>query len=56
MAYSDMGRMEDAREANRKAVAAAERHLELHPDDARALYLGAASMQKMGEEVQAFEW
>jgi adenylate cyclase len=33
-----------------------EKHLELHPDDARALYLGAAGLLQVGQRERAVEW
>jgi tetratricopeptide (TPR) repeat protein len=30
--------------------------LELHPDDARALYLGAAGLTNIGERQKALDW
>jgi adenylate cyclase len=33
-----------------------EKHLELHPDDARALYLGAAGLFQVGQRERALEW
>jgi Flp pilus assembly protein TadD len=34
----------------------AERHLELNPDDARALYLGATALVQIGQRERALEW
>jgi tetratricopeptide (TPR) repeat protein len=36
--------------------AAAENHLDLHPDDARAMYLGAGSLAAIGELEKARAW
>src|SRR5207249_447960 len=33
-----------------------ERHLELHPDDARAVYLGAVTLTQLGDAQRALEW
>jgi Flp pilus assembly protein TadD len=33
-----------------------ERHLELNPDDARALYLGGIALAQLGERDRALEW
>ena len=35
---------------------AVEKHLELHPDDARALYLGATVLCRLGEPERGVEW
>jgi non-specific serine/threonine protein kinase len=54
--YTGMGRNEEARSTFQKSVRAAEKHLELHPDDARALYLGANALCRLGESPRALEW
>jgi len=41
MVYMGLGRKAEAEESYRRAWQRAEKHLELHPDDARALYMGA---------------
>lgn len=56
MTYRELGRTAESVEADRKTVANAERHLELHPDDARALYLGATALQQIGEPEKATDW
>jgi non-specific serine/threonine protein kinase len=55
-AYAGLGRKDAALEADRRCVAAAEKHLELHPDDARALYLGASSLARLGDRSRGIEW
>jgi serine/threonine protein kinase/Tfp pilus assembly protein PilF len=56
MVYSGLGRNGEAEQAFRRGVAAAEKHLELHPDDARSLYLGAICWSRIGEHKKALEW
>jgi tetratricopeptide (TPR) repeat protein len=56
MVYSGLGREEESMAANRRAMLAAEKHLELHPDDARALYLGAAALCHLGERSRSLDW
>ncbi len=56
MAYSGLGRKEEGLEAYRRAWQLAEKHLELHPDDARALYLGAVALGRLGEGSRSLEW
>ena len=51
-----LGREEDANTAVRKGLQVAERHLELNPDDARALTLGAGGLMQMGDRDRALEW
>jgi Flp pilus assembly protein TadD len=40
----------------RAASIAVEHHLELNPDDARALCLGAAGLMSLGQQAKALEW
>ena len=54
--YNSLGRKEDAKEAARKGSKLAERHLTLHPDDAKAAELGAGSLIEIGEFDRAREW
>jgi serine/threonine protein kinase/Tfp pilus assembly protein PilF len=56
MVYGKMGRKEEADEANRRGYQLAEKHLELHPDDARALYLGGGALAKLGERARSLDW
>ncbi|MGH9812018.1 MAG: protein kinase domain-containing protein [Candidatus Acidiferrales bacterium] len=56
MVYKAMGREADWETACRRAVLAAEKHLELHPDDARALYLGAGNWFELGEQARSLDW
>jgi TolB-like protein/Flp pilus assembly protein TadD len=51
-----LGRPAEAKAAVRKGLQVAERHLELNPDDARALYLGAQGLMLLGERDKALEW
>jgi serine/threonine protein kinase/Flp pilus assembly protein TadD len=54
--YEGLSRKDDANEARRRTVARAERHLELNPDDARALYFAAGDVGMLGNRPRAFEW
>ncbi len=40
----------------RRGVEAADTHLELHPDDARALCLAATAMVQLGERARSLDW
>ncbi len=51
-----LGRAEEAERASREALAAMQKHLDLHPDDARALYLGANSLCRLDEHERGLEW
>lgn len=53
---SDLGRVEDAREARTKGQQNAEEHLKRHPDDSRALYLGANALVALGDREKAMGW
>jgi serine/threonine protein kinase/Flp pilus assembly protein TadD len=54
--YRSLGKTAEAKAAARRALQMAEKHLELHPDDARALYLGAGNLACSGERDRAEEW
>jgi adenylate cyclase len=54
--YDALGRAEDARLSRLRGIEAAEQHLALHPDDARALYMAANGMVALGERQRGREW
>jgi serine/threonine protein kinase/Flp pilus assembly protein TadD len=54
--YLCLHRRAHASAAFRKAVERIKKHIAYHADDARALYLGAASLIELGEMEQAQEW
>lgn len=56
MALKELDRSEEATSAYFRSYVAAEKHLELHPDDARAMYLGAAALVSIGELEKARVW
>jgi serine/threonine protein kinase/Flp pilus assembly protein TadD len=51
-----LGRADEASATLQKAMQTLYRHLELNPDDARALYLGAGALMQLGERTRALEW
>jgi serine/threonine protein kinase/Flp pilus assembly protein TadD len=51
-----LGRDADAEATQRRGVHLAEKHLELNPDDARALYLSAGALMQLGERQRALDW
>ncbi len=51
-----LGRAADAEAAYRRGLQVAERHLALHPDDARALVLGATGWCQLRERDRALDW
>jgi serine/threonine protein kinase/Flp pilus assembly protein TadD len=54
--YNGMGRKAEAEASYRRALQIVGKRLELNPDDARALYLGANSLCQLGERKQSLEW
>ena len=55
-AYTGLGRKEEAIKAKWRALDIIEGHLERNPDDARALYLGAAGLIELGKNEQGLDW
>jgi serine/threonine protein kinase/Flp pilus assembly protein TadD len=55
-AYEGLGRKVDASRAHRKALQLVEKHVEVHPDDARALNIGASELAHAGERERGLEW
>ncbi len=51
-----LGRKAEADAAYRHGLAVAESHLQLYPDDSRALYLGATAWCQLGERDRALNW
>ncbi|MGC2619997.1 MAG: protein kinase [Acidobacteriaceae bacterium] len=56
MCLRTLGRPEEASDASRECLARAERHVELHPEDVRALYLGAVAYALLGHRDRALAW
>jgi non-specific serine/threonine protein kinase len=54
--YASLGRTADSIAARHRSLQIIEKHLQLHPDDARALYLGAGGLTQIGERQRALEW
>jgi len=54
--YDDCGRAAEATAVRRLGVERARRHLEIDPDDARALYMAANGMAALGERELARDW
>ncbi len=54
--YSALGRTEEAEAAYRRALQVIERHLELHPDDARTWTMGAVSHSRLGHREQGLRF
>jgi TolB-like protein/Flp pilus assembly protein TadD len=54
--YDDLGQTENKTRAVRRSYDAARKHLELNPDNPRALYMGAAALVELGEREKALDW
>jgi adenylate cyclase len=54
--YRDLNLKDEAKNANERALYLVRKHLELNPEDTRALYLGAGVLVKAGENEEALEW
>ncbi len=54
--YDALGRKEEARTARLRGVAQVPDRIELHPDDARALYMGANGLVALGERDKGLDW
>jgi serine/threonine protein kinase/Flp pilus assembly protein TadD len=54
--YAAMGLENRTDAAYRTALQSIRRHLELNPDDARAVTMGAVSLCRLGEKCQGLEW
>lgn len=54
--YDALGRPSDAAAARKSGIRIAERHLELHPDDTRALYMAANGLAALGEKNRSRQW
>ena len=54
--YRSLGRQQDSQNAARQGVQRAERDLTVHPENARAAYLGANALVVLGESDRAREW
>jgi serine/threonine protein kinase/Flp pilus assembly protein TadD len=51
-----LGRREEAKAVLKRGLDVAERHLELNPDDARALYLAGGALMQLGDRERALDW
>jgi serine/threonine protein kinase/Tfp pilus assembly protein PilF len=54
--YRSLGRNEDSIRSARRGYDAARKHLELNPDNPRALYMGAAALTYLGESEKSRDW
>jgi serine/threonine protein kinase/Tfp pilus assembly protein PilF len=56
MTLEGMGRKSDSDATYARTLQLTERHLELNPDDARALNLGAVALARQGQKERGLEW
>ena len=54
--YEGLGRKADAEAVSRRALQMIEKHVEMHPDDARALYFGAGALCRAGRREECLNW
>jgi non-specific serine/threonine protein kinase len=54
--YTALGRKVEAVAARQRALKIIEKHLEFHPDDARALYMGSSALADLGQRERGMEW
>lgn len=54
--YNSLGRTDDSTRVMRRAYDSARKHLELNPDNPRALYMGALALSGLGESERARDW
>jgi len=55
-AYNDLNLESEMKKANKRALDVVRKHLDLNPDDSRALYLGAGALIKADEPEEALQW
>jgi tetratricopeptide (TPR) repeat protein len=56
LCFSALDRPAEAREAFRVCLEKVEHHLQLHPDDVRAIYLGSSALYGLGNHALALQW
>ncbi len=56
LCYAGLDRQAEAEQAYRHALHLVERRLDRHPDDPRALYLGAGALCRLGDRERSREW
>jgi len=55
-AYEDLNLETEMKKANHRALEVVRKHLDMNPDDTRALYLGAGALIKADESEEALQW
>ncbi len=54
--YHGLGRPVEAEATERRALQLIEKHVDSHPDDPRALYLGAGINVRLGDHEKGYDW
>ncbi|HXU21754.1 MAG TPA: protein kinase [Verrucomicrobiae bacterium] len=54
--YVSLGRSLEGEATRQRSLRIIEKHLEFHPEDVRALYLGTAALIQAGQRDRALEW
>ena len=54
--YHGLGRPAEAAATEKRALLLVEKHTENHPDDPRALYLGAGILARIGDHTKSYDW
>jgi serine/threonine protein kinase/tetratricopeptide (TPR) repeat protein len=55
-AYDDINLKTEMKKANQRALDVVRKHLDLNPDDSRALYLGAGALVSVNKYKEALQW
>ncbi|NIM65446.1 MAG: protein kinase [Candidatus Latescibacteria bacterium] len=55
-AYRGLNQTPKAEKAYRRGMELVEKHVEMNPDDSRALYLGSSALIELGEREKSMEW
>ena len=56
LCFRALGRADEARDAFQDCIEKVEDHLQLHPDDVRAVYMGSGALVGVNETDRALEW
>jgi adenylate cyclase len=56
LCFRALNRETEARQAYQQCLRKIENHLQLNPDDVRAVYMKSGSLSSLGENAQALEW
>jgi non-specific serine/threonine protein kinase len=54
--YHGLGRPAEAAATEKRSLLLIEKHTENHPDDPRALYLGAGILARIGDHTKSYDW